>query len=881
MALIFHKGNIYTKIDKKIVTGAEVKSLHEILSVKVPGHYYSKKFRRGQWDGYKHFFNRLTGSFYSGLLGYITQKLNCEYQIVDDRIPVLSHNNPLHLNGIELRDYQIKMIDDAIANGRGIISAPPNSGKCLHGNTLISLANGTIKLIKDLRKGDVLFSLNERLQQVTDVIKEIYSNGFKPLFKITTANGREIIGTENHPILSGLEFKCIKNLRIGDLIGTVRKYDVRKEDCESIEDFKIIFLAYHLSEGSYSNSVTFCNTNRFMLDEYKKSVECFSDTECVEDHPKGTVKNLRLRRFCRNHSSYLHLHSRCDAQRFLDGLGLAGKNSHTKSIPEIIFRLNNEKLALFLNRYFCGDGGYHFSSPKRHPYVSFCSASKGMAEQLSHLLLRFGVFGNLRLKLVRGKHTHKLFLNWIWTSSNLKSTKNFVNKIGIFIHKHKEAEIISFKDNEGKSNWDCIPAKIKNFRFDDHKRNSRVSRHKFITLFNYFNKLSPLTSEYIYWDKIRKIETLHPEETFNLTTEHYHNFVANEIYTHNTEVSCGIVQILGLPTVFLTHRITLLNQTKERFEKRLGVEVGIFGAKQRSFKDINIMSIVSVYKALENEDKEVEEILKKALVVIVDECHHLAAKTFEKSMRICTNAYWRYGLSATALLRSEVDNMLVRGLTGDEITGITNQELTECGVSAKATVYLFDMKRFGSPVLPKRHTFDVAYDIGIVGNPQRNTLIVDTARHFLDLGKSVFIIVHRIEHGRILSEIFHRIGLEVPFISGEEDPNIIKSRLKEFENKTLKCLISSSISDEGLDIPAVDILILGVGNKSALKTIQRVGRGLRKKDVGENVVSIIDFLDRCSAYLFRHSVARSKVYLDMDLKIHEVMDKNWNEVTER
>jgi hypothetical protein len=75
---------------------------------------------------------------------------------------------------------------------------------------------------------------------------------------------------------------------------------------------------------------------------------------------------------------------------------------------------------------------------------------------------------------------------------------------------------------------------------------------------------------------------------------------------------------------------------------------------------------------------------------------------------------------------------------------------------------------------------------------------------------------------------------------------------------------------------SMDVLILGVGNKSALKTIQRVGRGLRKKDVGENVVKIIDFLDRCSPYLYRHSMARLRVYVGMDLKTYEVLDRDWN-----
>ena len=56
------------------------------------------------------------------------------------------------------------------------------------------------------------------------------------------------------------------------------------------------------------------------------------------------------------------------------------------------------------------------------------------------------------------------------------------------------------------------------------------------------------------------------KETFNITTFKNHNFIANGIYTHNTLVAAGIIQILGLPSVFLTHRITLLKQTKANYK---------------------------------------------------------------------------------------------------------------------------------------------------------------------------------------------------------------------------------------------------------------------------------------------------------------------------
>jgi superfamily II DNA or RNA helicase len=74
---------------------------------------------------------------------------------------------------------------------------------------------------------------------------------------------------------------------------------------------------------------------------------------------------------------------------------------------------------------------------------------------------------------------------------------------------------------------------------------------------------------------------------------------------------------------------------------------------------------------------------------------------------------------------------------------------------------------------------------------------------------------------------------------------------------------------------------LGVGNKSVLKTIQRVGRGLRKKDTGENVVTVIDFIDRTSDYLYRHSVSRCSVYVKMKIKIYEVLDRTWTTTVER
>ncbi len=354
--------------------------------------------------------------------------------------------------------------------------------------------------------------------------------------------------------------------------------------------------------------------------------------------------------------------------------------------------------------------------------------------------------------------------------------------------------------------------------------------------------------------------------------EHRRGIIAAPPNSGKTEIACGIIQVLGLPANFFTHRLSLLFQTKDRFERRLGVPIGVMGGGEEDLQDINILSIQTVSKRMD--DPKILALLKNTPVAISDEVHHISSKTWETILQK-SGAFYRYGLSATALLRDDVSNMVVRGLTGGEIATVTNQELIGWGISAEPSVYLINIT---DPKVRKHETFDVHYENGIVFNPLRNSHIVASARRFLGMGKSVFILVFRIAHGQLLVNMLQEAGVAADFISGEDDPSIVREKLNEFSERRLKCLVSSTISDEGLDVPSMDVLILGVGHKSAVKTIQRVGRGLRKKKEGLNVVDIVDFIDRGSQYLYRHSVARARIYVKMAIPIYEVVDGDWNRV---
>ena len=125
-----HIENLYCRVNKKKATKEELNALSDVLSIKVPGYFFSKKWKEGLWDGRRRFFNRLTGTFYAGLIGFAERRLpNFEIAEIDERVQVLSKRQPLNLIGTQYRSYQSRMLLEAMAYPRGIIAGATNSGK--------------------------------------------------------------------------------------------------------------------------------------------------------------------------------------------------------------------------------------------------------------------------------------------------------------------------------------------------------------------------------------------------------------------------------------------------------------------------------------------------------------------------------------------------------------------------------------------------------------------------------------------------------------------------------------------------------------------------------------------------------------------------------
>lgn len=331
--------------------------------------------------------------------------------------------------------------------------------------------------------------------------------------------------------------------------------------------------------------------------------------------------------------------------------------------------------------------------------------------------------------------------------------------------------------------------------------------------------------------------------------------------THNTEVACAITAYLKLPTIFMVTTRELLYQARERFMKRLGAteaEVGLVG--DGNWSPGSWVTIATV-DTLESrfEQQACQDLLKSCEVLFVDECHHAGSETWYDVCTACP-ANYRYGLSGTPMDRTDGANLRLLAAIGPIIVDIPNKFLVERGISAKTYIVF---SKVTAPVLPKKLAYASAYKQGVVDNPNVLSLVVDWTKAFQEVGLSTLILCEEIAHGKAIDQALWTAtdGVFIPhlFIWGEEDTDARRNALKDFGDRKLPVLVASTILDEGVDVPTIDALILAGSRKSRIKTMQRLGRGLR----GDKLIAI-EFANFTNDHLLKHSLARWEDYKKED-----------------
>ncbi len=309
-------------------------------------------------------------------------------------------------------------------------------------------------------------------------------------------------------------------------------------------------------------------------------------------------------------------------------------------------------------------------------------------------------------------------------------------------------------------------------------------------------------------------------------------------------------------------KIDLAHQTMKRM-KASQIDAGIVQGKHIDEDHRVVMVTVQSAHKLNRTDYD---------MVVVDEVHNASGEQYQQVLKRYDFEY-RYGFSATPIVKGKkLKNYKVKAWLGDIIFDIETTRLIDAEHLARPIITFLKVNKViklviktvkGENVQVHKEVdiFDLQWAAaergGIVNNIYRNKMIKTLAN---SLPGTVLTLVKYVDsHGVKLHEVME----DALFLSGQNKRKEREEAIRMLENNEIKTIIASTIFDEGIDVSNITNVILAGGGQSYIKTLQRVGRGMRllkdeEGNVIKNTVKVYDFYDETHPILEKHSKERIK-----------------------
>lgn len=311
---------------------------------------------------------------------------------------------------------------------------------------------------------------------------------------------------------------------------------------------------------------------------------------------------------------------------------------------------------------------------------------------------------------------------------------------------------------------------------------------------------------------------------------------------------------------FLTIHEVLPEPPKKRGRKKIQQIIGQIGSGKNTRS--GIIDIAIMQSLFEDEEKTVKPLVEEYGMVIVDECHHVAAFTFERVLK-AIKAKYVYGLSATPV-RKDGHHPIIFMQCGPV------RYLVDAKSQAKKRAFShYVIPCFTRTRLPNANSIQDMYT-GIIENVNRNELLVSDAIKLIQEGRTPILLTGRKEHAALLAKHLSAQVKNVFLLIGSDKQKDKREKLTALQNvpddEDVVVVATGKYIGEGFDAPRLDTLLLAMPISWKGTLAQYAGR-LHRNYEGKREVRIYDYVDIHVPTLERMYHKRLKGYAELGYQV--------------
>lgn len=269
----------------------------------------------------------------------------------------------------------------------------------------------------------------------------------------------------------------------------------------------------------------------------------------------------------------------------------------------------------------------------------------------------------------------------------------------------------------------------------------------------------------------------------------------------------------GFRTIVIVPSSDLVEQTAATF--RLGnLDVGVYSGVK---KDFHHSCVVATWQALQNNPVVVEDFN----CIIVDEAHGASAKTIGDLINNHgKHCPYRFGFTGT-FPKPTIDQMSLNGAIGSVLYEINAADLIRMGYLAQLEIEPVEIQEVAPEEFP-----DYGSERAFINkNAERLDFIADLIIAKAEQYGNTLVLVNSIKQGKELQKLIK----DSVFLHGATENEVRAEWYHLFENcDDLIVIATFGIASTGISIDRVFNLMMVDAGKSFIKTIQSIGRGLRK-----------------------------------------------------